>query len=251
MPEHLAPLSVHVWSVHLDAPATLATALAACLSADERDRLEACVTDDARRRFTMGRAALRHVLSLYTGTEPVDVRLLRGEYGKPLLDTRDDLHFSMTHSGEAALIAVARAAVGVDMEHDRVPRRSDRIASRLFHPQTVLVLASLPPERRDAAFLDAWTLREAHVKAVGGGLFRTPDVLPFDPAHPLDGVPRSLCERDGPTPWSLARFRPGERLRAAVVVRGALRSVRTLNVGAILSSATDVNAATTKDGSLT
>jgi 4'-phosphopantetheinyl transferase len=237
MAEHLAPVSVHVWDVRLDAPQARVAPLAACLSPEERDRLDTCVTDAARRRFTLARAALRHVLSLYTGDTPASLRLLRGELGKPLLEAHDDLHFSITHSGEAALIAVARAEVGIDVEHERVPLRSDRIARRIFHPQTVAALARLPREQHDAAFLDAWTLREAHVKAVGGGLFRTPDSLPFDPGHPLDAQPRPVLERTGETLWSIVRFQPGERLRAAAVIRGTIDTVHFRDADNLLSDA--------------
>jgi hypothetical protein len=64
------------------------------------------------------------------------------------------------------------------------------------------------------------------VKAVGGGLFRTPDTLPFDPYVPADGEPRVLLERDGDAEWSLARFEPAAGMRAALVVRGRLHGVR-------------------------
>jgi 4'-phosphopantetheinyl transferase len=243
MPEHLAALDVHVWSVHLDAPMTHAAPLTACLSAEERSRLESCVTDVARRRFALGRATLRQVLSLYTGTAPADVRLYRGEYGKPLLESAEGPLFSMTHSGEAALIAVARVDVGIDMEHDRVPHLRDRIARRIFHPDTAALLAELHPERRKDAFLDAWTLREAHVKAVGGGLFRTPDALPFHLDHPPDQQPRTVFERNGRVLWSVVRLCPGEGLRAAIVARGKIQHVHVRSADYLLNDNPYINAA--------
>jgi 4'-phosphopantetheinyl transferase len=237
MPEHLDTAAAHVWTVPLDAPNHLRKALSRCLSESERRRLDGCATEVAARRFALGRGALRHVLSLYAGRPPAAISLLHGELGKPTLPDDDDIHFSMSHSLDLALIVVARTEVGIDMEHLRRPARMERISRRLFHPDTVALLERLDTRRRTHAFLDAWTLREAHVKAVGGGLFRTADVIPFDPNHEADGLPRMVRERTGsptsggstppigPVAWCVARFVPADGLRATLVARAHLASV--------------------------
>ncbi|HSJ23399.1 MAG TPA: 4'-phosphopantetheinyl transferase superfamily protein [Longimicrobiales bacterium] len=217
--------TAHAWIVPLDAPETLREGLEQCLSPAEKARLDACATEEARRRFILGRGVLRHLLSRYTGVAAPDLALLRGELGKPYLGTDDSLHFSLSHSLDTAVVALARDETGVDVEHDRVPARLDRIARRVLHPDTVALLDAAEDTQRTQLFLEAWTLREAHVKAIGGGLFHTPDTVPFTPGIPADGVLRSVRERAGGSEWSLARFRPGDGLRAAVVVRGAVTSL--------------------------
>jgi 4'-phosphopantetheinyl transferase len=227
MRNRLTEDDAHVWIADLDAPAPRRVReLAACLSTEEQARCAALATVAGQRRFTLGRAALRAVLAHYTARPAAALHLVRDARGKPRLVPDDGLHFSLSHSRGLAVIAVAAAAAGVDVEHERQPARLARIAHRILHPETCALLRTLTGSARIAAFLDAWTLREAHVKAVGGGLFRTPDALPFDPHLPADGEPRLLLQRDGAAEWSLARFAPAAGMRAALVVRGRLRGVR-------------------------
>jgi 4'-phosphopantetheinyl transferase len=262
MTEHLDAAEAHVWVVPLDAFPADAGTLAGCLSSDEISHRDACPTDDARRRFVVSRAALRVILSHYTGRPPASLMLRRGALGKPFLeqdDGRDDaLHFSLSHSRATTVVAVARSETGIDVEHEREPARLQRIARRLLHAETVALLERLHGAARRSAFLDAWTLREAHVKAVGGGLFRTPDTLPFRPAQDLDTlvtpaapaavagpddvscpgessllVPHVVMERTPRAPWSVVRFTPGDGLRAVCVVRGIIAAVRLHDADAL------------------
>jgi 4'-phosphopantetheinyl transferase len=219
----------HVWRVHLDRSGAHSRALLDCLSPGEKARVEGCATGEARHRLLTSRGTLRHVLARYTGTSPERLTILHGETGKPYLAGNEGIHFSLSHSLDTALIAVARREVGVDMEHVREPLRMLAVARRILHPDTAALLESLPAPARAAAFLDAWTLREAHVKAVGGGLFRTPDTIPFDPAHPADGVPRTVIDRDGAGTWGVVRFALDHSLRAAVVTRGRMDALHVMD----------------------
>lgn len=220
----------HVWRIDLAGVAGAEPDCYAYLSAEERERLERVATQAAfdagsgaraRRASGVTRAALRQVLAGYTGIAASDLVLVTSSSGKPLIGDEAAPQFSVTHSGDHALIAVAAREIGVDLERDREPRRILRIARRVLHPLSVAALEALEPAARAAAFLDAWTLREAHVKAVGGGLFATPDTLPFVPDQPLDGEPRTVHGRDG-TSWTVARFRPAPGTRACIVVRGRI-----------------------------
>lgn len=189
-------------------------------------RLRGCGSRVERHRFAVSRGTLRHLLSLYTGLPATGVALTTGELGKPLLNPDRGLHFSVSHSQDTLVVALARSDVGVDVEHPREPARMERIARRIMHRDTCALLAGLAGAERAEAFLDAWTLREAHVKAVGGGLFRTADALPFVHREAMDGVPRPRRDRQGAAEWSVARFLPAAGLRATLVVRGTIDSLR-------------------------
>jgi phosphopantetheinyl transferase len=89
-----------------------------------------------------------------------------------------------------------------------------------MHTETVATLAALSAARRDTAFTDAWTQREAHAKALGGGLFHTPDTLPFHADHATDGTFSHVVDRLDGSVWSIARFVPDRLTRATVVIRG-------------------------------
>lgn len=215
----------HVWHIHLDALRAAGERLEVCLSAEETERARRIAEPVQRERFIVVRAAVRGILAHYTGTTAAGVTLQRTPGGKPLLEGADAPHFSLTHSGGLAAVAVAAAPVGIDLEHVRELRRA-RAATRILHPETLARIDALPAADRAAAFIDAWTQREAHVKAVGGGMFRTPDTLPFEPRQ--EEAVHRLRARDG-SEWSVLRWSPAHGLRAALAVQGPLDSVTHLS----------------------
>jgi 4'-phosphopantetheinyl transferase len=109
------------------------------------------------------------------------------------------------------------------------------VARRVFHTDTCALLQRLDEAARTTAFIDAWTQREAHVKAVGGGLFHTPDLLPFDAGQPVDATVSIVRERNGDAEWSIARLAPVADARASVVVSGAIETVRVHGAGETLT----------------
>jgi 4'-phosphopantetheinyl transferase len=221
---------VDVWIVPLDGAATSAERLVRCLSPEERTRCERVSDDRRRQRAVLARAALRHILAATLGADAAALEIRRSERGKPVLANAPDTHFSLSHSGDLALVAVAPASIGVDVEHERTVHQLLRVARRILHPLTVARLQTLEERAQHDTFLDAWTLREAHVKAVGGGLFHTPDALPFDPTVPADGTPVALRDRTGDGVWTLARLRPAPGARAAIVAEGVFDTLHVHDV---------------------
>jgi 4'-phosphopantetheinyl transferase len=217
--------TIRVWRVLLDGRFPSETDLRECLSAEERSRAERIRGVVERRRFVAARIALRHILARYQGGSAAALPLARESGGRPFVAGGSSYAFSLTHSADLALIAVAGQAVGVDVERVRPVGYMRRIARRVLHDDTVRALAALPAERRRIAFLDAWTQREAHVKALGGGIFRTPDDLPFSVAQPDDSTVHVVYSRSDRQLWSVARFAPDPLARATVVVRGTARNI--------------------------
>jgi 4'-phosphopantetheinyl transferase len=134
---------------------------------------------EPRKRSLVGHVALRLVLGELTGTAPESLRFERrcghcggAGHGKPRLAGRSDLDFSLSHSGELALIAVASGRrVGADVE--RVRPRTDvlAIARGSLSARERQMLESLETaEARRGAFFDCWTRKEAYLKGLGTGL---------------------------------------------------------------------------------
>jgi 4'-phosphopantetheinyl transferase len=226
--------TVHVWLVRVpaiagDAPlsgeggAALQQPIApwaSCLSRDEVERARS-LREPARSRFVVTRDALRSRLAAYLGCDPAHVGFDYGEMGKPHLRSGGALHFSVAHSGDLALLAFARSApVGIDLERlRRVPRR-ERVARRVLARESADALEAVPAAERDRAFIWAWTQREAYVKAVGGGLYRSPDPLPFVwPPRPYESAGWHVTPLPGPVGYY-----------ACLVVHGTARSVRLLRM---------------------
>lgn len=127
---------------------------------------------------------MRDVLARYVAG-PVDlVEPVSSGHGKPQLRDHDRVRFSLAHSRELAVIAVAEREVGIDIEFVR-PIDGLAIAARLW-PEYHTALAALPEDRQVRAFFEQWTRREAHAKARGVGLAAIDD-----PA--IEGDPRWYC----------------------------------------------------------
>lgn len=211
----------HVWHVRLDVLHPASAQLQRWLSAEETARAARIIEPLQRARFIAVRAAVRGVLATYTGSNAASLMLQREPGGKPVLTGADVPHFSLTHSGALAAVAVAAFPLGVDLEHVRELRHA-RAARRILHRETLSAIDALPAAIRMEALIDAWTLREAHVKAVGGGMFRTPDTIPFEP-RAGSGLSR-VHGRDGEE-WSVLRWSPAPGVRAALAARGMLAAV--------------------------
>ena len=160
---------IHVWCVELDAAGEV-TALAAYLSAEERDRASGLLSGTHQRRFVVARGMLRQLLGRYLDQDPGAVAFARGAHGKPFLQ-EGGLDFNVSHTHELALYAIARdREVGVDVEWMRPQVAHEQIAARFFSLEEQEALAQVPDEERRAAFYNIWTRKEAYVKARGDGI---------------------------------------------------------------------------------
>ena len=197
-----------VWSASLAPPAPVITALHAFLSADERERALRFVFASHRDRFVAGRAFLRLLLSQRLGEQPVELRFRYGPGGKPgLAEAHGDLEFNLAHSEAVVVCALASRCGGIGVDVERVRPLSDAgaVARAAFSPREVARLQSLPEPARLRGFYEAWTRKEALLKALGCGL-----------ARPLDSfdVPAE-AER-----FSLHAFEPEADHVGAVAVAG-------------------------------
>ena len=117
---------------------------------------------------------LRLILGAYLGRPGKDIRLVRDSVGKPALADEgrsSGLEFNLSHSGSWLAVAVARGApVGVDIERRRTLPRSAELARRYFSAAEAEAVAELDEPARSRRFLALWTVREAHIKAMGSTL---------------------------------------------------------------------------------
>lgn len=163
----------------------------------------------------------REWLSGELGTPPDALVIERSPQGRPLLagpHARWDASWS--HSGEGLLMALApELRVGIDLEVRRPRPRAQVLANRFFAPTEAAVLADMPPERREPAFVRLWCAKEAVLKAHGQGLSFGLHRLVFAPA----GQDWRLVDCDPalgePDEWSLRSFRPAPDYLATVAWR--------------------------------
>lgn len=157
---------VHVWRIDITASAHAALHnQRATLSPDELVRAARFRFKPNRLAYEAAHIQLRLILARYTGTSAAALIFDPGPQGKPAVHGQHALQFSLSHSGEWALLAVCNEQpVGVDIEHMRA--LSDRVdVAELVFTATERVLA-----QDDADFFRLWTAKEAYVKAIGAGL---------------------------------------------------------------------------------
>jgi 4'-phosphopantetheinyl transferase len=220
---------VHVWRVDI-AGGTAAVGLES-LSAAERARADRFHFPADRDRFVASHVALRAILASYV--DVALVALLFGEslHGKPFVAAPDAgraLRFSLSHSGDIAVVAVSRGhEVGVDVERVRPLDDLDGFAARYFSPAERDALGHVPSADRLCAFFEIWTLKEAYLKACGEGLLRALDAFDVTVG---EAPPRLLAVRDRPGDEVRCTSRrlkpPGERYVAGLVTDSCVLRVR-------------------------
>lgn len=180
-----------------------------------------------RYRRAQGRAPLCALLGRYLGVAVDHVELVEGAHGRPELGAAHDrtLAFNWSHSGEQALIAVARGVVpGVDLERQRDRPRALELARRYFLPDEARALAGLPESARGSAFLQRWTAKEAVLKAhgrgIGFGLHRLRIALP------RGRISLEWLDGDEASAWRLHPLDVGPGYLAALAWRGGERRIR-------------------------
>ncbi|HEY0281859.1 MAG TPA: 4'-phosphopantetheinyl transferase superfamily protein [Rhizomicrobium sp.] len=141
--------------------------IGAVLTTAETDRAHHFHFEADRRRWIVGRASLRYLLSRRLGIPPQSLQFGCGTHGKPFLPA-SRLHFNLSHSGNVVAIALAASDVGIDVEERHDIPDMHQVASRFFSPLELAgINAATDPI---GVFFRIWTMKEAVVKALGGGL---------------------------------------------------------------------------------
>jgi 4'-phosphopantetheinyl transferase len=156
--------------VYLAAASSLTARHFDLLSPEERTRAARFVFEKDRSLFVLGRAMLRSILGPALGLPGTRVPLLANASGKLEIQGCGGPGFNLSHSGVYVAVAVAAAGrVGVDIEVHRPDCGFLAIAREYFCPAELACL-NAGPEHAEALFYRYWTLKEAHLKALGSGL---------------------------------------------------------------------------------
>lgn len=156
------------------------------LTASETARLHAFGSAARRDTFLAGRWLARRAVQRWLGADrppALDV----ADSGACRVADRSDVFVSISHSAGTVACAVAGVPVGVDLED--LARRRDHLAlaTTVHSPAQRAQLTALPADARALSFLQAWTIKEAWLKARGRGLdFAVMRSLEFGDGAPAD-----------------------------------------------------------------
>lgn len=126
------------------------------------------------------------------------LRILENEHGRPYLPDCPGIHFSLSHSGDRVMCAVAQCEVGCDVEEageeEADLRRIGYVARCLTESERELALAD------PSLFYRIWTLKESFVKMTGQGL-----VIPLS-SFEVRLDPTSICQEVTSMPVELKEY---------------------------------------------
>lgn len=218
-PELHSPGEVHAWLIDLDAPVRAAR----LLDPAERDRATSYLLPRDGARFAASRAWLRMITSRYLDADPAGLRFATGSDGRPALagDHAALLHFSLSRSAHAALVAVSNSPVGADIEV--VSARAglaDLVVCR-FGPAEARCIADGCSGSPLRGFYRHWTAKEAYLKATGAGLAglrATELTCGASPAVRFGGQPAAG--------WTISLIKAAPDCAAAIVGGGPVSSCR-------------------------
>ncbi len=190
----------------------------------ERARALRFRRDEDRRRFVVGRAAVRRIVGGLLGLAPTALELSENEHGKP--QAPGSIRFNVSHSGELLLLAICHGReIGVDVEQHRSDVAILEVAETVFSPVEVEKLLALPAPQRGPAFFRLWARKEAVIKGEGTGFSLSPRTFTVG-----FGERPALSNCEGPIPrperWWLADLDVGESHSAALVVEAPAPVVR-------------------------
>ncbi|MHC3474084.1 4'-phosphopantetheinyl transferase family protein [Streptomyces sp. 7R007] len=210
------------WSPEVQAlPALLGRELA---------RYERIGSPGHRQRFAASRMLLKHAAAAALGAEPEELELARRPGGRPYVRGCDQLEVSLSHTGRMLVVAVSRLGlVGVDVEAADRPVLGSPVEREICVAREAEDIGRLPAERRNAALVRLWTLKEAYSKALGFGMRLPFTSFGFEPVGGegpgrllrADGVP---VEQGG---WTfVSHVLDGAYTASAAIARGALGTSR-------------------------
>jgi len=222
-----APQETHIWQLYLPTVAERCDAWEGWLTEAERSRAQRFVHSTDRSRFILSRGGLRYLLGQYLNCSPKSLTFACSAYGKPsLADNPEGVYFNLAHSGQWVVYAVGKTPwLGIDVEV--VTPRAD-LKTLIQHCLTAKEQGALPAfaEEQLILFLKYWTLKEAHLKAIGLGLSypMTEIQIAWSPQPYLE---RSVSINETVKDWMTALWWPDGEAIAAICVEQSCGTLKT------------------------
>ena len=214
----------HLWRLDLDVCENTLRTLQGFLSREEIDRAARFRFPVLRRRYVVGRGALRAIVGGYLQEEPAHLGIAYTQFGKPFVaNPGTNLHFNISHSDTLWVAAVCvDKPLGVDIERESARIDAMAIAERYFSEREKAEIAGIPAGDRTRAFFRLWTAKEATMKATSLGFALDLDRVEIG-LQPLRVL---AIENDTDPDWRLIEFRPGDDFCGAVAVNRQFREIK-------------------------
>lgn len=133
----------------------------------ERASAERKKRADTYRRFGDKLRCLAAEALLRKALGASEYRTETNEYGKPYIAGREDFFFSLSHSGNYAVIAWGDTEVGVDIQENKPGTDVKAISDRFFTKNEQAYI-----DKDEKRFYEIWTKKESYLKYIGTGLHK-------------------------------------------------------------------------------
>ena len=210
-------------------------AFAALLDDAERARAARFHFERDRQAYVAAHALARTLLSVEVPRPTSDWRFVEGAQGKPEIVREPGmppLRFNLSHTHGLVAVAMTHAHdLGIDVESIDAGRAGLDFAERVFAPAEIAALRAVPPEAFAETFYAIWTLKEACIKALGGGLSVPLDAFAVS-WDPLSVQFSDTLGEDG-AHWRLFRATPTPAHALALALRHPEPAAVTLDATGI------------------
>ena len=218
----LAPSEVHLYHFVFDPIAPLLDD-PAILPPEDIQRGKRFVKEVDQKRFYTCYRLLRKILGNYLEINPIDIIFENNQYGKPaILSSQNprNLQFNISHSKHHLFFGFCLDyAIGVDIEETDRKLNVNDLAKQVLSEQELDIFMRLPEEDKIIGFFNAWTRKEAFVKAIGMGLHfplkKFSVTFTPDQAETLLDIQDDRYKKEA---WSLKHFDISETVIAAVAI---------------------------------
>lgn len=157
------------------------SALLENVSEEKKERIGKYRKYEDKIRCMLGDLVVRYVLHSEYKLRMQNIEFICNDYGKPMLKLHDNIHFSISHSGEWVICAFDDAPIGIDVE---VIGNSDYgIVKRYFHKNELEEFNKKDESDKTSFFYTLWTAKESYIKMVGKGMS-----IPLNSFSALDGI---------------------------------------------------------------
>lgn len=225
----ITPDEVHIWLARIEQISELIQEFWELLIPSEHQRAQNFKFEKHRNAFITCRGYLRIILSKYLQIKPQEIEFNYTKKGKPYLKSyspQNKLQFNLSHSQDLVIYAVTLdRRIGIDLEYLRPIPDVAKMAERFFSAREAQFINTCPEYLQSLAFFQAWTSKEAFLKAtgegIGGGLEKIEvETDPSKSAHlySIDG------DRDAAKNWYLTKISTPAEYLAVLATEGTIKS---------------------------
>lgn len=145
------------------------------LTDEEINRSKTFLHHSDKHQYISSKWLVRQVLGNILQVAPSDINIGYTPNGQPILLNDTTLKYSLAHTGNIAVVGVSKNnLIGIDIEQSDRSFEEGKLASFLFSDRELELYSKLQPFKKQQAFINCWTRKEALLKALGKGFTESP-----------------------------------------------------------------------------